>query len=168
MAGYRVNFTCNLCCTVLRISKHDDITGLPEIWFVGFCVSINNPTTWSNSVWIQWWFGSTHKWTLPVWHSWSVYTERRYSILLVTLCGWKSKLACDRPYLDGPRLVMPSGTLKWNMKSQVMNMCNPNIVIFSTPDVNVMYKLWANKCQNMLVKSHHLSFEGYIGLLFFL
>jgi hypothetical protein len=43
MAGYRVNCTFNLCCTLLRISKHDDITGLPEIRFVGFHVSINNP-----------------------------------------------------------------------------------------------------------------------------
>lgn len=38
-----VNLTCNLCCTLLRISKHDDITGLSEIQFVGFHVSINNP-----------------------------------------------------------------------------------------------------------------------------
>lgn len=37
-----VNLTCNLCRTLLRISKHDDITGLSEIRFVGFHVSINN------------------------------------------------------------------------------------------------------------------------------
>jgi hypothetical protein len=36
-----VNLTCDLCCILLRIFKHDNITGLPEIRFVGFHVSFS-------------------------------------------------------------------------------------------------------------------------------